>query len=172
MDSLVAVQRKQKHNEKLKKKRSLKRKKKRQLACVGKDMAEGHCRKTCAESGCYILAFHPEGARHLKPRYGASDERDALRKQASHELRLHLVDRLNKMLSIAVLPEWAPYLWERALSSRWDDRGLVVLSTDGDCVTGYWINPEWKWAETIQKGLEEGHIRFPGDNRLVLPKAA
>lgn len=125
-----------------------------------------------ADSGCYILAFHPEGAKHLKPRYGRSDERDALHKQVSHELWLHLVDRLNKMLSIAVLPEWAPYLWERALGSRWDDRGLVVLSTDGDCVVGYWINPKWKWTETIRKGLEEGHIRFPGDDRLVLPKAA
>jgi hypothetical protein len=128
--------------------------------------------QSLSENGCYILAFHPEGAMHLKSRYGRSDERKALREQVDPELRLHLVDRLSKMLSIAVLPEWAPYLWKRALGSRWDDRGLVALDTDGDCIAGYWINPDWRWTEAIQVGLQKGHIRFPGDEPFALPKAA
>jgi len=125
-----------------------------------------------SENGCYILALHPEGAVHLKSRYTRSEERQALREQVDDELRLHLVGRLNKMLSIAVLPEWAPYLWRQAVGGRWDDRGLVALDTDGDCIAGYWINPDWTWTETIQAGLQRGHIGFPGDEPLALPKAA
>jgi hypothetical protein len=120
-----------------------------------------------SENGCYLLVFHPEGARHLKPRYGKSEEREALRKQVNCELQTHLVDRLNKLLSIPVLSEWGPYLWERGLGGRWDDKGLVALDTDGDCIAGYWVNPRWRWTQTIQKGLQEGYIQFP-----ALPKVA
>jgi len=130
-----------------------------------------------SENGCYILAFDPEGARHMKPRWGACPERQVLQKRATPKLQRHLVDRLNKMLSIPVLPQWSSYLWERGRNGgRWDDKGLLALTTNGDCVAGYWVNPGWRWTETIQEGLRDGRIRFPRarpvERIAALPKVA
>ena len=75
-----------------------------------------------------------------------------------NKLQRQFVTRLDRAISLPVLPEWLDYLWRQG-----DRRGLIHAIPPGDCrnLIAYRVKTAMPvWTNIISTGLREGAISF------------
>ena len=67
---------------------------------------------------------------------------------------------LNQQTDVPVHETWYDTLWDFGL----DDDAITPLSTYGDCLGAWIVNPKYEWLELTQTLLESGKLSWPSNN--------